>query len=81
MEFLAAMARTLGPDQVQTGDAIAPRHHSDWSGATPVRPLALVRPRSTEEVSAVLRLCSEHRVAVVPRPCRAPMPSRCRSIA
>ena len=67
MEFLTALARALGPGQVKTGDAIAPRHHTDWSGAAPVRPLALVRPRSTEQVSAVLRLCSEHRVPVVPQ--------------
>lgn len=67
MEFLAALVRSVGADRVQTGDAIPARHHADWSGAPPVAPLALVRPRSTEEVSAVLRLCSERRVPVVPQ--------------
>ncbi|SEB23205.1 FAD/FMN-containing dehydrogenase [Variovorax sp. YR216] len=67
MELLDAIAREIGPDRVQTGDAIPPRHLTDWSGAAPVRPLALMRPRSTEEVSAVLRLCSAHRVPVVPQ--------------
>jgi FAD/FMN-containing dehydrogenase len=67
MEFLAALERATGPGLVQTGDAIAERHHTDWSGAPPVAPLALVRPRSTEEVAAVLRVCSAHRVAVVPQ--------------
>lgn len=67
MEFLDAIAREIGPDRVQTGDAIAPRHRTDWSGVPPVQPLALVRPRSTDEVSAVLRLCSAHRVPVVPQ--------------
>ncbi|MGO4396018.1 FAD-binding oxidoreductase [Variovorax sp. M-6] len=67
MDFLAALARSVGADRVQTGDAIPARHHTDWSGAPPVAPLALVRPRSTEEVSAVLRLCGEYRVSVVPQ--------------
>ena len=67
MELLDAIAREIGPDRVQTGDAIAPRHRTDWSGVLPVQPLALVRPRSTDEVSAVLRLCSAHRVPVVPQ--------------
>jgi FAD/FMN-containing dehydrogenase len=67
MDFLAALVRSIGADLVQTDDAIASRHRTDWSGAPPVQPLALVRPRSTQEVSAVMRLCSEHRVPVVPQ--------------
>ncbi|MDM0014364.1 FAD-binding oxidoreductase [Variovorax sp. J22P168] len=67
MDFLAALAGAIGPERVSTGDAVPTRHHADWSGAQPVPPLALVRPRSTQEVSAVLRLCSEYRVPVVPQ--------------
>ena len=66
-DFLTALGRALGPDRVETGDAIASRQHTDWSGTPPVCPLALVRPRGTEEVSAVLRLCGEHGVPVVPQ--------------
>ena len=65
--LLSALTQALGADAVATGDAIAPRHHSDWSGAAPVRPLALVRPRQTAEVAAVLRLAHEHGVPVVPQ--------------
>ena len=64
-EFLAALVDALGADRVQVGDAVPARHHTDWSGTPPVPPLALVRPRSTEEVSALLRLCHAHRVPVV----------------
>lgn len=66
-EFLIALQNRLGVDVVLTGDAIEARYHTDWSGTPPVQPLALVRPRTTEEVSAALRLCHEHRVAVVPQ--------------
>ncbi len=67
MPLIEALTQALGADAVLTGDAIAPRHLTDWSSALPVRPLALVRPRSTEEVATVLRLCTQHRMPVVPQ--------------
>src|SRR5690606_35640413 len=66
-KFLEDLQQALGAEAVQVGDAIEARFHTDWSGTPPVLPLALVRPRSTEEVSAVMRLCHAHRVAVVPQ--------------
>ncbi|MDH1812949.1 FAD-binding oxidoreductase [Comamonas aquatica] len=66
-EFLQALRHTLGAEAVLSGDAVPARYHTDWSGTPPVTPLALVRPRSTEDVSATLRLCHQHRVPVVPQ--------------
>ena len=66
-EFLQALRQTLGAEAVLSGDAVPARYHTDWSGTPPVTPLALVRPRSTEDVSATLRLCHQHRVPVVPQ--------------
>lgn len=66
-KFLAELISTLGADVAQRGAEVPERYHTDWSGTPPQRPLALVRPRSTQEVSAVLRLCTAHRVAVVPQ--------------
>ena len=43
------------------------KYWPDWSGTPPVQPLALVRPRSTDEVSALLRVCHAHQVPVVPQ--------------
>ena len=65
--FLAALRAALGGDAVAVGADIPERYLADWSGVAPVRPLALVRPRSTEQVSATLRLCTAHRVPVVPQ--------------
>ena len=65
--FLSALQQQLGDAAVQTGAAVEARFYTDWSGQPPVAPLALVRPRSTEEVAAVLRLCHAHRIAVVPQ--------------
>jgi FAD/FMN-containing dehydrogenase len=65
--FIQALIDALGPAAVCVGDAIDPRHQSDWSGAPAVRPLALLRPADTQGVSAALRLCHAHRVPVVPQ--------------
>ena len=65
--LIDALIAALGADAVQAADAVPPRHFTDWSGVTPVRPLALVRPRSTAQVAEVLRICTGHRVPVVPQ--------------
>ena len=65
--FLTALQQALGEGCVQIGAQIEARFHTDWSGTPPVVPLALVRPRTTEEVAAALRVCHAHRVAVVPQ--------------
>lgn len=54
-------------DSVLLGEAIPESCFSDWTGHAACRPLALVRPTSSEEVSRLLRLCHEHRRAVVPQ--------------
>ncbi|MDR2327322.1 MAG: FAD-binding oxidoreductase [Acidovorax sp.] len=65
--FLSALVQQLGADCVHTGSQVEARFHTDWSGQPPVAPLALVRPRSTEAVAALLRLCHQHRIPVVPQ--------------
>lgn len=65
-EFITAATAELA-DSVFFGTDIPERFWSDWSGLKPVRPLALFRPRSTEEVSTALRLCNRFGLAVVPQ--------------
>ena len=62
-EFIAA----LGAEAVVWGDAVEARYRADWSGMAPVCPLALLRPVSTDQVAAALRICHAHRVPVVPQ--------------
>ena len=61
------LVAALGAEAVRWGDAIDARYQADWSGAAPVRPLALLRPASTGDVAAALRICHAHRVPVVPQ--------------
>lgn len=55
-------------DSVSYDDDVIEHHgHSDWSTANTVeRPIAVVYPRSTEEVSLVAQICSAHNVPMVP---------------
>ena len=58
----------LGPDSVLTDPDVTASYARDQAMfADAGQPAAVVLPRSTEEVSAVLRLASRHGVPVVPR--------------
>lgn len=64
-ELLGALRSQLGADALETGADISARYHADWSGHDPCAPLALVRPRTTEEVSRCLKLCNEFAQPIV----------------
>jgi len=66
-DIVARLTRALGPDVVTPGAETPEGAMHDWSGLAPVRPLALVRPRDTEEVATALRLCNETGTPVVPQ--------------
>lgn len=56
-ELLEALTNALGADSVLTGDAIAGRHFADWSDAPAELPVALLLPRTPEQVALALRIC------------------------
>ena len=66
--LLDELERAL-PSGVLMRAPIDARHLKDWMVSAPVDspPTALARPRSTDEVAAVLRICNAHRVPVVPQ--------------
>lgn len=66
--LLAELAAVLDPAGLQAGDAIETRFRKDWyAPLDPLPPIAVARPRSTAEVSAVLAICNRYRQAVVPQ--------------
>ncbi len=65
---LTALADLVGAGQVLTGDAIGDDYtHDEALTATAERPLAVVRPETTDDVAAVLRWATEHGVPVTAR--------------
>ncbi|MEG0920496.1 MAG: FAD-binding oxidoreductase [Comamonas sp.] len=65
--FWIDLEQALGAQGFVRDTAIPEKYWTDWSGMPPVQPLALVRPRTTDEVCALLRVCHAHRIAVVPQ--------------
>jgi FAD/FMN-containing dehydrogenase len=64
-QAVPALLAALGPDRVKVGADIPVRNHADQGGRAPTPPLALVLPRSTEEVATALAICHAHGQPVV----------------
>lgn len=65
--LIGALTSLLGADSVLTSTGIEPRYLTDWSRTKGGSPCAVVLPRSTEEVAAVLKLCHAAGQSVVPQ--------------
>lgn len=66
MSVLKELEALLGEGQVLTGEAATP-YLVDWRGRYHGQALAVLRPGSTEEVAAVVRICARHGLGVVPQ--------------
>jgi D-lactate dehydrogenase (cytochrome) len=66
-EFIDTCRTLVGAANVLTDPADLERYLTDWRRRFTGKALAVVRPASTEEVAAIVRLCSEHRVPIVPQ--------------
>ena len=64
-ELLERIAEIVGPGGLLTGEDVSGRH-ADWLGLTRCGAKAVVRPASTEQLSAVMKLCHAARQPVVP---------------
>jgi len=64
--LLAALHARLGDAGLLAGGDLS-AYEKDWRRRYAGKALAVARPGSTDEVAAVLRLCHEHRIAVVPQ--------------
>jgi FAD/FMN-containing dehydrogenase len=60
-----ALINELGADAVITRNDLGSRRTKDWSGTFGAEPLAVIRPRSTEEVARAMTVCHQYRQPVV----------------
>ncbi|MFM9936012.1 MAG: FAD-binding oxidoreductase [Novosphingobium sp.] len=65
--FLDEAAELLGPRGFTTDPEVMAPWLTDWRGRFTGRALAMASPASTAEVSALVRLCAAHGVAIVPQ--------------
>jgi FAD/FMN-containing dehydrogenase len=66
-ELLDALRRAIGANHVMTDAADTAAYLEDWRGRYRGDALCVVRPGSTEEVAAVVKLCADAGVAIVPQ--------------
>ena len=67
MDIIVELRLALGPSSVFTDNAIGLSCHSDASRTGTTRPLALLRPRTVEAISAAMAICHRYGASVVPQ--------------
>lgn len=65
--FIDGLRGVLDQTSVLTGTDIDERYYHDFAGKAVAKPLAVVRPRTTEQVSDFLRLCNQAKIPVTPQ--------------
>ena len=63
----AAFVDIVGADDVLTDPVDTARYRTDWRGRYHGKPLAVVRPRTVDQVARVVAHCAREGVAVVPQ--------------
>jgi len=63
---LLRLREVVGPDQFSTGISNLSLHAKDESFHTPHLPDVVIWPRSTEDVSRIMKICSEDEIPVTP---------------
>ena len=66
-ELMSRLMHVVGEDGVLLNPADQDFYVNDWLGKAHGRTVAVVRPRNTAEVSAVMRLCHQSQTPVVPQ--------------
>jgi FAD/FMN-containing dehydrogenase len=65
-DFLAQIKKSFPADFLTQDPSDLDTYGRDWTKVYPPKPSAIVFPRTTEEVSRFLKLCSSEKIAVVP---------------
>ncbi len=64
--FLQEIAASFPADLLSRDPSDLTEYGRDWTRVHPPSPSAIAFPRTTDEVARLLRLCSQHRIPVVP---------------
>lgn len=65
--FLQEAADLLGPKGLSTDPDLLAPSLTDWRGRYTGKAIALISPASTSEVAEVVKLCTKHRIPIVPQ--------------
>ncbi len=67
IEFIMQCRKAIGPDYVVTDPADMALYLTDWRRRFTGSALAVLRPANTDQVAALVRLCNQFNVPVVPQ--------------
>ncbi len=67
MSRIELFAPIVGPAGLVTDPAALPPYNTDWRGRFQGDAGLVIKPATTDEVAATLRICQEHRIAIVPQ--------------
>ena len=63
--LITRLSALLDPSSLLLGDDISEKYHADWSGVDPCQPAALLKPKTTQQLSEIMALCHEYAQPVV----------------
>lgn len=63
--LLEQLKASLDNSSLLVGNAISDKYQSDWSGASPCLPAALLKPKTVDELSTIMALCHQYDQPVV----------------
>lgn len=66
-QSINTLVEHFGQDLVLPGESVPEKYWGDWSTVERVRPTALARPRTTEDVVAIVSMCRQLGVVIVPQ--------------
>ena len=66
-QLCARFSEVVGAAHILTDLADTTPHSTDWRKRWFGKALAVVKPATTEEVAAVVKICAETRTAIVPQ--------------
>ena len=66
-EIVKSLSEIVGKDHVTDEAFIMEAYSQDFATYPPSLPVAVVRPRTTQEVSEIMKFCNEHKIPVSPR--------------
>lgn len=66
-ELINQLRAILGPSYVITEESVMLAYSHDETEELSYLPTVVVKPRTAEEISRVMKLCNEHRIPVTPR--------------
>lgn len=66
-EDIKFFTELLSPHRIITEESELEGHNTDWLGMVRGASSVLLKPKTTEEVSAILSYCNQHKLAVCPQ--------------